>query len=281
MEHGNSMHKLRTKLKTLFRLLTSDSVSFGFLLRYAFGQLLAYSGIGKYISFSTSNYRLYLTRSPVAMVAYGSPHISRDEELVAQDILVDGDICLDIGANIGTFSLVASGVVGETGKVIAFEAHPVTASYMEKNISLNKKTNISLVQKALGEKAGVIGFSNDGYDDVNHVAVESKLKVEIVRLDDCNEIQHIQTIKLIKLDVEGFELFVLQGGEKTFSKAQYVLFEAFDKNCKQFGYSVKDLYSWFESHGFTLINQDTKSSLNIEKSGQDFLCNVLAVRNSP
>mgnify|MGYP001007856947 CR=1 FL=1 len=37
---------------------------------------------------------------------------------------------------------------------------------MEKNISLNKKTNISLVQKALGEKAGVIGFSNDGYDDV-------------------------------------------------------------------------------------------------------------------
>lgn len=275
------MHKLRTKLKTLFRLLTSDSVSFGFLVRYASGQLLAYSGIGKYISFSTSNYKLYLTCSPVAMVAYGSPHISRDEELVAQEILVDGDVCLDIGANIGTFSLVASDVVGETGKVIAFEAHPVTASYMEKNISLNKKTNISLIQKALGEKAGVIGFSNDGYDDVNHVAVESKLKVEIVKLDDCEEMQHIDRIKLIKLDVEGFELFVLQGGEKTFSKAQYVLFEAFDKNCNQFGYSVKDLYSWFEAHGFTLINQDTKSSLNIEKSGQDFLCNVLAVRNSP
>jgi hypothetical protein len=103
------------------------------------------------------------------------------------------------------------------------------------------------------------------------------LKVEIVRLDDCEEVQHINTIKLIKLDVEGFELFVLQGGEKTFSKAQYVLFEAFEKNCNQFGYSVKDLYSWFEAHGFLLKDNGTKVDTNEHQ--KDYVRNILAVRS--
>lgn len=272
------MHKLRTKLKTLFRLLTSDSVSFGFLVRYAFGQLLAYSGIGKYISFSTSNYKLYLTRSPVAMVAYGSPHLSRDEEQVAQDFLTPNDICLDIGANIGTFSLVASKLVGEKGKVFAFEAHPKTVFYMKRNIKLNQSKNIVVINKALGEAQGVVGFSDDGYDDVNHVLLEGTLKVDMIRLDDCDVVKNIDSIGLIKLDVEGFELFVLRGGEKTFSKARCILFEAFNKNCEQFGYSVYELYTWFNSHGFSLIDSKTKEAIDITAPEKDYLQNILAVR---
>lgn len=266
------------KLKTFFRFFFDPKVSKWFLVRYAIGQALAYSGVGKYISFKTPYYRIWLTKSPVAMVLFGDPKVIREEE-VAIDVLVkEGDVVLDIGANIGTWSLKAARLAGNTGRVFAFEAHPFTAKLIENNVSLNKFENVRVVPMALGDETGEINFSNEVYDDVNYVAESGKgIRVPVIRLDDFEPLKNISRIRCINLDVEGYELRVLEGGQSIVAKTDYVIFEAFEENCKRYGHQVEDLFYWFTSRGFLLLDPISHAPVDQTFAGRHKVANILAV----
>lgn len=265
------------KVKTFLRFLFDPKVSKWFLVRYAIGQGLAYSGFGKYISFKTPHYRLYLTKSPVAMVLFGDPKSIREEEAAIDDLLKEGDVVLDIGANIGTWSFKAAALTGKTGKVYAFEGHPHTASLIERNITLNHFSNVSVVAMALGDRAGETVFSDEAYDDVNFVNEFGEgIRVPVIRLDDFEPLKEISRVRCINLDVEGYELRVLEGGQAAVAKTDYVIFEAFEDNCKRYGHHVEDLFSWFISRGFSLLDPISHTPLNQAVAGRDKVTNVLA-----
>ncbi len=145
-----------------------------------------------------------------------------------------GDCFIDIGANIGLMSLYASKLVGETGKVISFEAHPETFKWFQFNIDLNHAANIQANSFALGSEAG----NAEIYDnwDINRggasLIVKSKDSVghaiEVKVLDEVLDSKVVP--KLIKIDVEGFELPVLQGAEKTIRKHQPILVVEYSPN---------------------------------------------------
>lgn len=269
------------KIKSFWRFWSDPAVSKWFILRYGFGQLLAHSGLGRYLSFHTPHYRLYLTYSPVAMVLFGDPTVERDEEKLIEPFVRAGDIVIDIGANIGTFSLKAAKLVGETGQVFAFEPHPQTATYLARNVQLNQFKNVTVVPKALGTTNGEVSFSSYDYDDVNHVVEKGNgTLVPVVRLDEELETVVNKKIAFINIDVEGYELPTLQGAEKIISQTNRILFEAYEPNCARFNYTVSDLFNWFRERGFSLLNPVTKEPVDPARDGIESVMNVLAIRSS-
>jgi FkbM family methyltransferase len=132
--------------------------------------------------------------------------------------LEPGYVFFDIGANIGAYSLVASKIVGQEGKVHSFE--PVSAVFerFQENIKLNNITNITANRNAVYQSSQILELfvsskENAGMSSIYHHDTESGKveKVEAVAIDDYVIKNNIQRIDLIKIDIEGAELFALKG----------------------------------------------------------------------
>lgn len=130
-------------------------------------------------------------------------------------LLRPGDLFLDIGANVGSYTVLASKVCG--ARTIAFEPDPATANALRKNIDLNGISQVVTVKiAALGACNGEIAFTR-GLDTMNRVARaqdQMTQTVPIMRLDDIPE---ARMPILIKMDVEGFEDNVLAGASHVLS----------------------------------------------------------------
>ena len=175
-------------------------------------------------------------------------------------VLKSGDVFIDIGANIGLFSLLASKLVGEEGKVICFEPSLDVFSRLEENILSNNFTNIDCRNIGLSDKEGELTFytSKNGHDAWNSFApsqddkLEKEIKVEVSTLD--SELSDINKalIKLVKIDVEGWEKFVLNGGRDFFVNFNpIVMVEFTEENTFNAGYSVYEIYDLMQSWGYS------------------------------
>jgi FkbM family methyltransferase len=119
------------------------------------------------------------------------------------------DLFLDIGANIGSYTVLASKVCG--ARTIAFEPDPEAAAVLSSNIRANNIESLASVRRtALGDHCGEIGFTT-GLDTTNRVAVPGDDATQIVPLARLDDIPDAAMPTLIKLDVEGYEEHVLAG----------------------------------------------------------------------
>jgi FkbM family methyltransferase len=137
--------------------------------------------------------------------------------------LQSGDVFLDVGANIGIFTILSALVVGEKGKVIAFEPETHNFAMLERNISVNSLTNVAAFKAALGEE------NSKGQLFVDRPAAslmpsenapkegEYSESVEIVNGDDFRQAHGLLIPRVVKIDVEGFEYVVLRGLRATLS----------------------------------------------------------------
>jgi len=122
------------------------------------------------------------------------------------------DTFADIGGNIGSYTILASGHVG--AKTFCFEPIPVTFSHLMNNIVLNKLENKTMAFNiALGSKKGNIKFTKS-FDTTNHVAIENEIDTMVVPIETLDSVLENQQIpSLLKIDVEGFESEVISGAE--------------------------------------------------------------------
>lgn len=161
---------------------------------------------------------------------------SEIEKLIAIS-LKEGDIALDIGANIGLQSLRMSNQVGASGKVIAFEPLPYLQEKFRRNSDLNQARNIQLMPFALSDEAGSFNYLidenswNQGTFSLGNPAQgNASCLIEVKVADQLDEIQQLERLDLIKIDVEGFEFPVLKGLKGTLSRfAPRIIFE-YDAN---------------------------------------------------
>lgn len=133
--------------------------------------------------------------------------------------LTDGDTFLDVGSNIGLMSIHAAKFVGEKGKVHAFEPEPQTFAILKRNIEINGFNNIEAHDFALGSSPAKAAI----FREIHNRAAASFLgplgnttggkEVSICKLDDFVMENNLSTIKMIKINVEGWELEVLKGAE--------------------------------------------------------------------
>jgi FkbM family methyltransferase len=124
-------------------------------------------------------------------------------------VLRPGDLFVDVGANVGSYTVLAAAVAG--ADVIAFEPDPDTARYLRRNVAINNIADrVEIHECALGAAEGSISFTV-GRDTVNKVASYTDANTRLVRIEKLDAILNGREPTLIKLDVEGFEQQVLAG----------------------------------------------------------------------
>lgn len=149
-----------------------------------------------------------------------------DTTRAIKSILRPGMTVLDIGANIGAHTLPMAKCVGPEGRVIAFEPMASAQKKLNTNMGLNAFTNIFVEKIALSNETytGPAGFrtSWDMYGPNADGVVPEEI-VTFQQLDKYVEIQKLSTVDFIKLDVDGFEYKVLEGGVETLKRFKPVL----------------------------------------------------------
>ncbi len=139
-----------------------------------------------------------------------------------------GQTWLDVGGNIGYFSVLLSSLVGPSGRVHVFEPNSTVADYIQRSVSLNKAENIYLNQAAVSSASGdeitlyvpVDANATDGGSGRSSLIPQSdivqtrEVRVPVVALDDYIEQKQI-AVDFMKIDVEGFEIQAFKGMSKT------------------------------------------------------------------
>jgi FkbM family methyltransferase len=132
-----------------------------------------------------------------------------------------GHVFVDIGANAGRYSLIASRLVGPTGMVYAFEPAPDTFQVLQRNCEINDAKNIVLVNAAVSSEDGEAemsfgsdsGWSTLHQDWLWHVGKENaarRVKVRTLNVEKYLEAKGVRRVDLIKIDVEGHEIAILK-----------------------------------------------------------------------
>lgn len=205
---------------------------------------------------TASRYKLRFYPSSASATMWCNPHFYEKEEKILAEHLRPGDVFVDVGANIGTLTLPASLIVGDKGHVFSFEAHPKTAEYLRGNVALNRRANITVIHAAVGDHKGSVCFSSSRSDDQNRV-VETGVSVPLETLDS---VLPDVDVRLLKIDTEGFELFVLRGAERVLQRTDAIYIESCESHFAKYGYSTRDLLAFMAAHGFeTGLPPDYKS----------------------
>lgn len=168
---------------------------------------------------------------------------------VIDQLLGPGDVVVDAGANIGLISVFCCTRVGKAGLVMSFEPHPDTVSILRRNIELNKLSQAKVFDTALGSVPGTARiYSNLQINrgaasmvDFQDGAPSFEIKVEV--LDQLLAKYQISQVKLLKIDVEGFEMEVLKGAQNLISKGDGPILVVECSTTRQnFQYSMEDLF---------------------------------------
>lgn len=163
-----------------------------------------------------------------------------------------GSSFLDIGANIGLMSSIASRQVGDNGKVFAVEANPKTVEILQHNLALNQCENVQIFPLALGETPGTATLFENWNVNRGGASLLSQDGGEGVEvpLDTLDNLFRNDKIDLIKIDVEGFELEVLKGAQEFLMKQNPVLIiEVSEQRENETGVSPKEIADFIRSLG--------------------------------
>ena len=180
---------------------------------------------------------------------------------VAKNAIKPGDICLDCGANLGYHAVTMAKMVGPAGKVLAFEPLRVIYQQLCGNVFINDLRNVICLNVALGNKPGVIQMDYVDVDRPQGVNIgATKIGqggdvAELIKLDDVLT----SGVSFIKIDVQGSEIFLLEGAEKLIQNSRPIMFVEVENqwlNC--FGRNSEMLLNKILSLGYVLVRINTE-----------------------
>lgn len=140
-----------------------------------------------------------------------------------EQLLRPGGTVLDVGAHVGYYTLLASVLVGGSGRVHAFEPNPRNADFLRRHVRINRLRNVTVQQAAVSDRAATARFDFGSGSGTGHLADAGALEVLTLRLDDyCAE--HGLAPTAVKIDVEGAEMSVLAGAAGTLARHRPTIF---------------------------------------------------------
>lgn len=201
------------------------------------------------------------------------------------DRIKQARVILDIGANIGNSSLFFASQ-NAAAKILAFEPHPETYKRAQVNIDLNPYQNIKLYNLGLGEekaelKLYEVNEHNSGMNRILEQELDLPFKVvKVDRLDSFMEQERLNSVDLLKIDVEGYEYAVLKGAEETIKKHFPLLFiELDDLNLREQNRSAAELLQLLTDFGYTtFIRADTNEKIDKGSSFSACHYDMIALR---
>jgi FkbM family methyltransferase len=173
--------------------------------------------------------------------------------------LKTGDTFIDVGANTGYYSLLASRRVGNGGRVVAIEASPRTFMELNNNLNLNRVNNVRALNVAVSDHAGTVALyggpsSHRGLTTLNpHQGLPFECEVPAAPLADLLRPEEIQGARLIKIDIEGAELEVARGMAPLLAQGRAdleILLETHPFHLAKLGKQADDLLQIFQEAGF-------------------------------
>ena len=176
------------------------------------------------------------------------------------DTLGRGKVFFDVGANVGYYTILASPLVSDEGRVVAFEPVMRNLTFLQRHVQLNSAQNVSILPFAVSDSCGLARFSFGSGHALGHLdkAERSKTIVPTITLDRIAEEMGIIP-DVIKIDVEGGESEVLAGAARILKQAKPAIFlsthspqlrAACLQYLSEFGYSVKPLLAGDDVHEF-------------------------------
>ena len=173
-----------------------------------------------------------------------------------------GDTVIDIGANIGYYTLIFARLVGDRGRVVAFEPDPDNFDLLARNVAANGYENVTLVRGAVAARAGMLRLYRSATNDGDHRTYDvrdgrTSVEVEAVRLDEYWTADR-GTVDLIKMDIQGAEGAALEGMEQVLARNPEVklLTEFWPGGLAAAGTDPHDYVAALRRHAFQLHEVD-------------------------
>jgi FkbM family methyltransferase len=233
-------------------------------VRFIAARVLWRAGLSRlFVCEMPRGFRIRFYPSSISAALWSDPTSRSEDEDFVWAVLRPGDRYIDAGANIGQLALAASTRVGPDGEVIAIEAHPEIYGYLEGNVDLNRCTNVAALHYALGAGSGDVTLTSRRSDDQNYVTDDGNVRVPMRALD---EVVTARPTRLFKLDVEGYELPVLQGAAAALEQTQIVYCELSKGNCRRFGYEPQQVEQLLLEQGFAFIRTDAAGKATVTSS---------------
>lgn len=205
-----------------------------------------------------------------------------ETEVFAKNLKKDMTV-LDLGANIGFYSLLARSVVGPGGNVYSFEPFPENISLLRQSIHENKFENMTLIEAAVSDKSGesFLYLSPDACSehsmldldfDYNKNQSQKKLKIQALNIDDYF-VSFDDKIDFIKMDIEGSEFRALDGMKKTLEQNQQIsiMTEFWPNGFRKDGKAPQDFLKRLVDLGFELFHIDSSNSTLAKKTPEQIM----------
>ncbi len=256
-------HRFRRLLWTI-----CDAPMFSSSLRRKLRKKFARKQPGPYdVEFSGINWRLYPEENYCDRVIFARktlPEAAEHEALLAH--LKHNMVFVDIGANIGSYSLFVAHNTENSARIIALEPHPKTFQKLKFNLKINGIENATALQMASGPERTTMQLWSDGGSNIGHTSMlkegtsnaKISVEVDVMPLVDILRENNVDTIDLLKIDIEGFEDQVLAPFFETADKhlwPRLVLIETAHQALWD-----SDLISWMHDAGYQTV-YETKENL--------------------
>lgn len=211
------------------------------------------------------------------------------ETKLVKKIVKSGDTVFDIGANFGWYTIIASKLVGSTGKVYAFEMVPNIVKEFRRNMELNHlEKNITVENIALGEKTGMIKYFYSEDQEMGNFQSDILLKgsrtlkegvATMLSLDDYVRQNMIPKVDFIKCDIDGAEVLFLKGARKTIeTKKPTIVVEVNERAQKAQGHSCREIFEELGPFGYSFFSlRFNLRPIEPGEFGRNFKDNILCL----
>lgn len=172
---------------------------------------------------------------------------------VIRACLREGDCFLDIGSNVGLMTVVAASQTGPSGKVVAFEPEPRVRGIIQKNVELNQFKNVTINDFAIGSESGALKLHLQDEISLGSATLSRQengndgIEVKVKKLDDYLQETQIPNIRMMKVDVEGWEHEVLSGAQQLLSSPDAPIICVEYSQLSHEEDEIKDVYKFITS----------------------------------
>lgn len=181
------------------------------------------------------------------------------ETMLFEGEIESGDVVVDVGANVGYYTLIAAKRVGSSGKVYAFEPDPDAFALLRANIELNALTNVVAINKALAAEPGRLELFRSNTNRGDHRLYDpgdgrTAVSVEVTTLDAA--LADVRGIDLIKVDTQGAECSILAGGTSLLDRERDagIIMEYTPKYIRAFGQDPPACLRQLSERGFVFYD---------------------------
>lgn len=199
---------------------------------------------------------------------------------VFEKLLIKGSVVLDVGANIGIYSLVAARIVDSTGSVTALEPTKDNLSMLRTNLKANNATRVAVVSKAAGAKKEELAIYKQANSMGTHSISRKGGDIEMIDVVTIDSLRLKPTV--MKIDVEGYEVLVLKGAKNSLKSVEYLLIEYAPALLKASGHTLSDMTTILKREFTTFYEFNEKLNKLIEINVDDLKAvnntNILACR---